>query len=272
MVEKVDNDYYTFVKENDWRKNMNFNEQLITLRKQNGLSQEQLGEQIGVSRQTISKWELGETTPEMGKLIQLSSYFDVSIDELAGKVSGQNTNTGYQPYRWHYEYKSKRRIFGLPLVHINIGHGIYKAKGIFAIGTISRGVFSLGMLSSGIISLGAISGGLISMGGGSLGLLFSLGGLSVGSISIGGLALGIFAFGGCAVGIYSIGGLAIAGKIAAGGYAYAPIAISDGTSGQIVFDIYQAHTSAEVRKAILDMYPKTWDIIVKLFSSVFLSR
>ncbi len=53
---------------------MNFQEQLIFLRKQKGLSQEQLGEKIGVSRQTISKWELGSTTPEMEKLIQLSDF------------------------------------------------------------------------------------------------------------------------------------------------------------------------------------------------------
>ncbi len=38
---------------------MQFHEQLISLRKQKGLSQEQLGEQIGVSRQTVSKWETG---------------------------------------------------------------------------------------------------------------------------------------------------------------------------------------------------------------------
>ena len=40
---------------------MTFQEQLIFLRKQKGLSQEQLGEKIGVSRQTISKWELGDS-------------------------------------------------------------------------------------------------------------------------------------------------------------------------------------------------------------------
>ena len=43
---------------------MTFQEQLITLRKQQGLSQEQLGSKLGVTRQTVSKWELGITTPK----------------------------------------------------------------------------------------------------------------------------------------------------------------------------------------------------------------
>ncbi len=62
---------------------MKFNEKLIKLRKAAGLSQEELGNRIDVARQTISKWELGETEPEMSKLIELSNLFKVSIDELA---------------------------------------------------------------------------------------------------------------------------------------------------------------------------------------------
>ena len=44
---------------------MKFNEKLVNLRKKHNLSQEQVAEKLGVARQTISKWELGETTPEM---------------------------------------------------------------------------------------------------------------------------------------------------------------------------------------------------------------
>ena len=61
---------------------MKFNEKLIMLRKQNNLSQEQLGDKLEVARQTISKWELGETTPEMDKLIKLSEIFSITLDEL----------------------------------------------------------------------------------------------------------------------------------------------------------------------------------------------
>ena len=44
---------------------MKFNEKLINLRKKAGLSQEELGYKLNVTRQTVSKWELGQTTPEM---------------------------------------------------------------------------------------------------------------------------------------------------------------------------------------------------------------
>lgn len=62
---------------------MKFNEKLIKLRKAAGLSQEELGNRLDVARQTISKWELGETTPEMDKLVELSNLFNVSMDEMA---------------------------------------------------------------------------------------------------------------------------------------------------------------------------------------------
>ena len=62
---------------------MKFNEKLIKLRKASGLSQEELGDKLDVARQTVSKWELGETTPEMDKLVELSNFFHVSMDEMA---------------------------------------------------------------------------------------------------------------------------------------------------------------------------------------------
>ena len=64
---------------------MNFSEKLTNLRKQKGLSQEELGYELNVTRQTISKWELGQTTPEMDKLVQMSKIFGVSLDELTNE-------------------------------------------------------------------------------------------------------------------------------------------------------------------------------------------
>ena len=61
---------------------MKFNEKLMELRKKQGLSQEELGYKLNVTRQTVSKWELGETTPEMTKLVEMSKIFNVSVDEL----------------------------------------------------------------------------------------------------------------------------------------------------------------------------------------------
>lgn len=61
---------------------MEFSKKLYELRKQKGLSQEELAGKLNVSRQTVSKWELGESTPEMEKLTALSDYFEISLDEL----------------------------------------------------------------------------------------------------------------------------------------------------------------------------------------------
>lgn len=72
---------------------MTFNEKLIKLRKASGLSQEELGNKLNVARQTVSKWELGETTPEMDKLEELSNLFEVSIDELVKDSSIPNIIT-----------------------------------------------------------------------------------------------------------------------------------------------------------------------------------
>ncbi len=57
-------------------------EKILELRKKQGLSQEQLGEQVNVTRQTISNWELNETAPNPDQLKLLSKTLNVSIDEL----------------------------------------------------------------------------------------------------------------------------------------------------------------------------------------------
>ena len=61
---------------------MKFNEKLIELRKTKGLSQEELGNELGVSRQTVSKWELGQNYPDFQKLVILSDFFNISLDKL----------------------------------------------------------------------------------------------------------------------------------------------------------------------------------------------
>lgn len=61
---------------------MNLGDRILTLRKSVGLSQEQLAEVVGVSRQAISKWETNQTAPDLDNLIQLASAFSVSTDEL----------------------------------------------------------------------------------------------------------------------------------------------------------------------------------------------
>ncbi len=61
---------------------MTFGEKLGILRTECGYSQEGLAEQLGVSRQAISKWEMGTTVPELDKVIAISDFFGVSTDYL----------------------------------------------------------------------------------------------------------------------------------------------------------------------------------------------
>jgi len=61
---------------------MNFAEKLLNLRTQYGYSQEALAEKLNVSRQAISKWELGTALPETDKVITISDFFKVSTDYL----------------------------------------------------------------------------------------------------------------------------------------------------------------------------------------------
>lgn len=64
---------------------MSFSENLQAIRKKNQLSQEALAELLGVSRQAVSKWELGEGYPEVEKLLALSKKLNVSLDSLLGE-------------------------------------------------------------------------------------------------------------------------------------------------------------------------------------------
>ena len=67
---------------------MSFSENLQVIRKNNQLTQEELAELLGVSRQAVSKWELGEGYPEVEKLLILSKKLNVSLDSLmTGSIS-----------------------------------------------------------------------------------------------------------------------------------------------------------------------------------------
>ena len=217
---------------------MNFQDRLFDLRRQAGLSQEELANLVGVTRQAVQKWEAGTSRPDMDNLVSLAEYFKVSLDYL---VTGREptpppaptiVNNYYEHHhRWRYEYKSKRTLFGLPLVHINCGPGIHWARGIIAIGDIATGLVAMGGISVGLIGLGALS----------LGLLLALGALTAGIISIGGVALGLFTLGGVAVGwlsvggiscgVYAAGGVVTASKVAVGGVVSAPLAIGAAAEG-----------------------------------------
>lgn len=63
---------------------MDLGNKIANLRKKNNLSQEELADKIGVTRQTISKWELNNTTPDIMQAKKISEVFSISLDELAG--------------------------------------------------------------------------------------------------------------------------------------------------------------------------------------------
>ena len=222
---------------------MEFQQRLYELRKQSGLSQEGLADLLGVSRQAVQKWEAGTSRPDLDNLAALGRYFNVSLDYLVtgqeaqvapSQVTTTIVNNYYTPF--HYEYKSKRTLFGLPLVHIRLGHrGMGVAKGILAIGNVAVGVFTLGGFSFGLLSVGGLSFGLLfSLGGWAMGAL-AIGGLAVGLLAFGGAAVGLFAMGGGAFGVYAAGGGAIASEIAIGGSAHAPLAIGQTAEGALTF-------------------------------------
>lgn len=75
---------------------MTFAEKLQKLRKQNGLSQEQLAEKLNVSRQAVSKWEMG-TIPDMENMVKLGRYFDCSLDYLMNDDIDTNAKSHQSP-------------------------------------------------------------------------------------------------------------------------------------------------------------------------------
>ena len=255
-------------------------DRIQNLRRQRGMSQEDLAQVLGVSRQSVSRWESGYVYPETDRLIALSDFFNVTLDSLVkeGEIgsSDEARDLGHTHRRqsrfWDYEYKSERTLFGMPLVHVNIGAGFRRAKGIFAVGNIATGFVSLGLASFGIISIGLASLGLVSLATFSLGLLLSIGVISIGTFSIGAIAIGIFALGAVSIGMFSTGALAVASHIAVGSHAYGHIAIgrevaegvqtfwdtSNRSGGFFMVDV------AAVRAAILEEFPTIPNWIVRL--------
>lgn len=219
---------------------MEFQQRLYDLRKKAGLSQEELANLLGVTRQAVQKWEGGSSRPDLENLVSLAQYFNVTLDWLVtgqeGEPAAAATVVNHYHYdRWHYEYKSSRTFLGLPLVHIKLGQGLCRARGVVAVGNVATGLVALGGFSAGLFSLGGISLGLLlALGGLSVGGL-AAGGLAVGGIALGGCAIGWVAMGGAALGEYAVGGAAVASKIAIGGAATGPLAIGNQVSGAVTF-------------------------------------
>ena len=74
---------------------MTFAEKLKSIRKQAGMSQEQLAEKLGVSRQAVTKWETDAGIPDIENMMKISALFDISIDELLSNEKGLKKQTEY---------------------------------------------------------------------------------------------------------------------------------------------------------------------------------
>lgn len=78
-----------------------FKDNLVQLRKYKQLTQEDLAEKIGVTRQAIAKWEAGETVPDLERSRKLAEVFEVSLDDLANYESNANGGLGVPPKGKH---------------------------------------------------------------------------------------------------------------------------------------------------------------------------
>lgn len=258
-----------------------FAEKLQSLRKSKGMSQENLAEELGVSRQAVSKWESGQSFPEIEKLVAVSELFGVTVDSLLKQLTESDAASVVTPEpsgafgrrSWEYEYKSPRTLWGLPLVHIHVGHGkLCRAKGVVAVGNAACGIIAAGIASVGVISLGGFSAGLLALGALTAGAV-AMGSVAVGGIAFGGIAVGVLAFGGVAVGVVSLGGVAIASHIAIGGYANGHIAIGDTVRGINTLHISDGDFSSVdgqlVESLIRKEFPGFWEPLTKLISGLF---
>lgn len=241
---------------------MTFGEKLSGLRKENGYTQEHLADILGVSRQSVSKWESDLAYPETDKLIRMGKLFGCSMDYLLSEDINEKQeaqpqeNTGILPLlKKHFrERKSEKMIWGMPLYHIGKNaRGFFavglKARGVFSVGLLSGGIFSLGLLSFGALSLGVLSLGLIALGSFAIGLL-AIGCIALGLIAAGAVSIGIVSFGALSLGCFSAGALAIGKYIAIGDHAEAVIAIGKSTAQGYVYAHVGNLSSADIPAVI----------------------
>lgn len=97
-----------------------FGENLQFYRKQRNLTQEQLAEQLDVSRQIVSKWEAGTSFPEMEKILQLCDLFSCDMDTLLRKEAAVLETADSQGYENHMEKRRKKITFGVTFLILGV--------------------------------------------------------------------------------------------------------------------------------------------------------
>lgn len=117
---------------------MTLGEKLFNLRKQKNLSQEEVAEKLNVTRQTISKWETDQSTPDLDKLIPLCELYDISADYLlTGKEETKSEEKIVQEDSKKKEMKAKKIALGifiyfLSIIWIMIAIPVFKMNPIIA--------------------------------------------------------------------------------------------------------------------------------------------
>ena len=263
---------------------MTFSEKLMDLRRRSGMSQEQLADRLGVTRQSVSKWESGIAAPELAKLITLSDLFGVSVDYLVKdwmeepdhpgggteEVSSKQADrlekkvdelTRYVKGKV-YRYDSKLRIFGLPLVSVRLG---FVRNGKLSWDNVAKGIIAIGNCAVGVVSIGIIGVGAFSFGVLALGLL-SLGIVAVGLGAFGVAAMGYLVTGVSAVGVYAGGVVTAGSQIAVGVVAAAPTAIGEHADGTNVLLWGSGLTAPEVRAFLLEHHPDLWEPLTRVLT------
>lgn len=102
-----------------------FNQNLQKLRAEKNISQEQLADKIGVSRQSVSAWESGRSSPELDKLIALSELFEISLDELTGEISNKKANFNKKEYEKSYQKIALIRTLGMFILFSGLAIAAY---------------------------------------------------------------------------------------------------------------------------------------------------
>lgn len=110
-----------------------FSQNLQKIRSEKNLSQEQLADKIGVSRQTISAWESGKASPELDKITAISKLFSISIDELVGEIKTEASNFDKKEYEKNYSKIALLRASGIFILFSGIAFGaFFFEKGVIA--------------------------------------------------------------------------------------------------------------------------------------------
>ena len=111
---------------------MKFEEKLIKLRKENAWSQEELAEKLNVTRQTISKWELGQTTPDMDNLTKIAELFGTTVNDLYDeKVNTDDINNANNKDTKHSNNTLKIVILVVILILALLGIGVIVLNKMF---------------------------------------------------------------------------------------------------------------------------------------------